>query len=295
MANQPQLSVNYEDLALSEPRAVRSGRDGAIMIERYDDVAGEVSLLGHRKPRSATCSRERVAGAVCCLVVVGAVVAGSLWYTCALCGERLHLLGSVGPNATAAKCLDGTPGGYYLELGAEKTRWVIWLMGGGVCSSWDDCESRAGGPLGSSSEWPHRRRGGSMGDGLMSDSASDNPDFHNWSKVYVPYCSGDVWLGKETAAADPFGGPLRGEGGLLFAGHTIVSTVIDELVAAHHIDKAKSVLLTGCSAGGLGSSVTLLFLAVCSVFLQSKADPVFSRQGRSFTLTGWLLGCPGWT
>ena len=258
MANQPQLSVNYEDLALSEPRAVRSSRDGAITIERYDDVAGEVSLLGHRKPRSA-CSRERVAGAVCCLVVVGAVVAGALWYTCALCGERLHLLGSVGPNATAAKCLDGTPAGYYLELGTDKTRWVIWLMGGGVCSSWDDCESRAGGPLGSSSEWPHRRRGGSMGDGLMSSSASDNPDFHSWSKAYVPYCSGDVWLGKETAAADPFGGPLRGEGGLLFAGHTIVSTVIDELVAAHHIDKARGVLLTGCSAGGLGSSQKNLF------------------------------------
>ena len=293
MANQPQLSVNYEDLALSEPRAVRSGRDDAITIERYDDVAGEVSLLGHRKPRSATCSRERVAGAVCCLVVVGAVVAGALWYTCALCGERLHLLASVGPNATAAKCLDGSPAGYYLELGTDKTRWVIWLMGGGVCSSWDDCESRAGGPLGSSSEWPHRRRGGSMGDGLMSSSASDNPDFHSWSKAYVPYCSGDVWLGKETAAADPFGGPLRGEGGLLFAGHTIVSTVIDELVAAHHIDKAKAVLLTGCSAGGLGSSKKFLLIKRAPLCVQ-KRTRLFS-QGRSFTLTGWLLGCPGWT
>lgn len=112
------------------------------------------------------------------------------WYYCLLCGEKLHLLsGTSGVHSADARCLDGSPAGYYLEPGSDTTRWVIWLQGGGVCSSMGDCKARTQSDLGSSTDWFKRREGGSAGDGIMSNSASSNPDFHAWSKVYIPCVS----------------------------------------------------------------------------------------------------------
>ena len=107
-----------------------------------------------------------------------------------LCGQKLHLLNTNGKgNASEARCLDGTPAGFYLEQGHDSTRWVIWLQGGGVCSSMQDCKDREVTDLGSSWGWYKRREGGSAGDALMSNSESDNPDFHSWNRVYIPCVS----------------------------------------------------------------------------------------------------------
>ena len=49
--------------------------------------------------------------------------------------------------------------------------------------------------------------------------------------------------------------------GLHFAGHIILAAVVDELVASYHLDRATAVLLTGCSAGGLGTFFNVDWLA----------------------------------
>ena len=38
-----------------------------------------------------------------------------------------------------ARCLDGSPSGYYINRG-EPTRWVVFLQGGGLCFTKKSCE-----------------------------------------------------------------------------------------------------------------------------------------------------------
>ena len=57
------------------------------------------------------------------------------------------------------------------------------------------------------------------------------------------------------------GGAGGNRNGLYFAGHIILAAVVDELVASYRLDRANAVLLTGCSAGGLGTFFNVDWLA----------------------------------
>ena len=61
------------------------------------------------------------------------------WWTCALCTQKLHTLGGQ-PNSTDAVCLDGEAAGYYVDEQDDKTQWVIWLQGGGICPDLKECQ-----------------------------------------------------------------------------------------------------------------------------------------------------------
>ena len=55
------------------------------------------------------------------------------------------------------RCLDGTPGAYYVQLTASSSRqWYIYHEGGGFCSDLGDCALRSNSYLGSSRSefWP---------------------------------------------------------------------------------------------------------------------------------------------
>ena len=34
---------------------------------------------------------------------------------------------------------------------------------------------------------------------MIMDDPENNPDFHDWNHVYLPYLSGDLWLGSSEA------------------------------------------------------------------------------------------------
>ena len=63
---------------------------------------------------------------------------------------RLTLFGSAAVQQFGARCLDGSPSGYYFRPGVESDKFVIFLQGGGLCVTPVDCLHRAKGPLGSS-------------------------------------------------------------------------------------------------------------------------------------------------
>ena len=53
-----------------------------------------------------------------------------------------------------ARCLDGSPGAYYLRKGTPGNKtWVFMLEGGGLCSHKDDCTERSTTDLGSSKNY----------------------------------------------------------------------------------------------------------------------------------------------
>eukprot|EP00928_Gymnodinium_smaydae_P005729 TRINITY_DN1196_c0_g4_i1.p1 TRINITY_DN1196_c0_g4~~TRINITY_DN1196_c0_g4_i1.p1 ORF type:complete len:721 (+),score=151.87 TRINITY_DN1196_c0_g4_i1:36-2165(+) len=152
-----------------------------------------------------------------------------------------------------ARCLDGSPAGFYIQdgWGSGAARWMIHLQGGGWCLSLDDCVKRSKGDLGSTSTFPEKKDellryydGGAHG--LLSDRREQNPDFYNWNKVYVHYCDGASYSGD---VADPV---RVGNETIYFRGRRVLDAVLDALLEEHGMRRGSQLIFKGCSAGGLG-------------------------------------------
>eukprot|EP01084_Bolivina_argentea_P183406 316477_1 len=151
------------------------------------------------------------------------------------------------------QCLDGSPAGFYYSPPPSGTSnlWIIQLQGGGACHDKESCLKRANGTLGSSKNWPATKSAG----GVLSDNARANPDFYSGHHAYLPYCSGDVWMGQRiTPSTDP------DTWGLYFSGHFIFVNIMEYLEDNLNALDAKYVLLTGGSAGGLGTFMNINWL-----------------------------------
>jgi O-palmitoleoyl-L-serine hydrolase len=151
--------------------------------------------------------------------------------------------------ATGARCLDGSPAGYYYRPG-DPSKWVFSMQGGGWCWNLADCETRAGTTLGSSKDWP---KAGKFG-GILDVSAADNPDFYNYSMVLAPYCDGASFSGH-------VGAPVPAPGGtqLYFRGHDILVNILASVLPLG-LSSASELLVMGGSAGGLATMLHADFI-----------------------------------
>jgi hypothetical protein len=191
-------------------------------------------------------------------------------------------------NALARKavCNDGTPAGYYLApgSGAGATTWLIHLQGGGFCYDFDSCQRREQNPTQetsmSSSAWPLETVGN--GNGLMSADPVENPDFNTANRVYIRYCSSDVFSG----ATDPYSGNPW-----YFRGRTILQAILDDLsnpalTPTPNLGAATTVILSGGSAGGIAVFPNLDWVA----------NYLLTRLGVSnvygLSDAGWLMDIP---
>ena len=152
----------------------------------------------------------------------------------------------LGDGAGGGKCLDGSPAGYYYGSATNATdHWVIYLEGGGACYTETECKQRAKGQLGSSTHWAASPK---LGKPLLNSYAAINPDFFDAHRVYVPYCTGDVHGGQRNATSPD-------TWGLWFDGHLNVKRIIADLTEKSGMGNATQILLTGSSAGGIGTFV----------------------------------------
>jgi cysteine-rich repeat protein len=129
------------------------------------------------------------------------------------------------------KCIDGTPAGFSVNYNPAATKVAIYLEGGGACFN-TFCESL----FTRSGQQP------TIG-GIFDRNNTANP-VKDWTWVYVPYCSGDVYSGQ---ADTMVGGKMRS-----FYGYSNMTAFLERLVPSFTADQ---VLLTGASAGGFGAAV----------------------------------------
>ncbi|CAI5524665.1 unnamed protein product [Closterium sp. Naga37s-1] len=161
---------------------------------------------------------------------------------------RLYLLSK---KNSRARCLDGSPAGYYLRrgFGSGANNWIMILEAGGWCFNAKSCANRAKGPLGSSKKWPPTSdvKYGGVG---STDSAV-NPAFYNWNLVLVKYCDGSSFTGGYSKL------PPNSETGraLYFRGHWNLQGTLQDLLARHGLNVGKQMLVGGCSAGGVATSI----------------------------------------
>ena len=171
----------------------------------------------------------------------------------------------------------------WVNFSAKSDNLVVVLEPGGACWDYDSCTGKNG------------IRGAANVDGLPDDHwqlapfispflnrSDDTSPSKDWNMVYVPYCTGDVHTGNAVATyqAD------TGSDAVTFhhEGHAAVQQVtswIDQSFT--HVPK---LLVTGCSAGGVGSLVNYHFLrhgihAAEQAYLLDDSGPVFPSNSYS--------------
>lgn len=138
-------------------------------------------------------------------------------------------------------CLDGSAAVFYLSRNSESRNWVIRLQAGGSCVTQQECLLRKETPFGSS-KYSHKAITGTF---VTSDDPRENPTFHNWNKVFIPYCSGDLFVGRKRAENHIYS--------LNMLGHYIVTSVFKQLIKDYNISSAHTeIIFGGASAGGIG-------------------------------------------
>ncbi|THD28213.1 Protein notum [Fasciola hepatica] len=148
--------------------------------------------------------------------------------------HKLHLL-----NDSTALCNDGSPSGYYYRpsKNPDARNWLIFLEGGWYCFDEDTCRLRESSTftLFSSATWPANR----VFDGILSAYENINPIYHDYHNVFIPYCSSDLWTGKQAGQSGDF----------YFHGSRILQAVVDQLRWPETVER---VVFAGSSAGGIG-------------------------------------------
>lgn len=167
-----------------------------------------------------------------------------------------------------ALCNDFTQAGYYIPstVPRSKEEWIIFFEGGGGCSSLEDCnarwkngatavaqDGRRINPLMSSAGYPHTVQGM----GLLSIDPDENPLFHNYTHVLVPYCSQDAFLANRSNPgrsdfSEGFDSSTPDADNFVYKGREIFYSVIKDLLLRREMMYAKTIVLAGSSAGGIG-------------------------------------------
>lgn len=149
-----------------------------------------------------------------------------------------------------AVCLDGSAPSYHLHRGhgSGKNNWLVHLEGGGWCSSTQACFLRSRAGLGSS----FMMEESVMFAGSLSNSPLKNPDFYNWNRVKVRYCDGGSYSGDVEVPTELKDDDLNEVKKIYYRGQKVWQAVIDDLLSKGMLNVEKA-LLSGCSAGGLGS------------------------------------------
>lgn len=218
-------------------------------------------------------------------------------------GDQDLLTLTVLPEALAtfkgARCLDSSAAAYYSALGSgpDKRRWIVYLEGGGECESRKACEQRSQSPLGSSRSYKKDIDAFQAG-GIMGRDPATNP-FARWSVVYIPYCSGDDWLGTMNYTCDAWtagscDGPAGlgiATSGLFHAGHNIIDACLEHVDSTFGLGEASTILISGGSAGGQGAYYHADWLKLKYPKTQVLSAPEYGWFGEPFsTFADWSQG-----
>ncbi len=192
--------------------------------------------------------------------------------THSLCGAALTLLGPLAlsadyyrwetvelPASSGAACGNGTPYRFFVNRTPLSKDLVLIYEGGGACWDQNAClgigDLAAANPDGIPPDYLQQLNTAAYG--LVTPFSARNDPFQavqtqSWNIVYIPYCTGDVHSGSKVvtyADADPAHPRVeyhRGQANIRGAAQWL----------RDNLGRPNNLMLTGFSAGGVGSTVT---------------------------------------
>ena len=103
-----------------------------------------------------------------------------------------------------AVCNDGSPAAYYVSDQMQEEDYegvVVYLQEGGGCANVEDCDARCQvNSPGLCTEDPNQEH--DLDYTMWSQDPEENPPFHNFYKIFVPYCSSDVYTGTRNTSEE---------------------------------------------------------------------------------------------
>lgn len=155
-----------------------------------------------------------------------------------------------------AKCNNGSPASFYFTAtNLKNPNLLIHLQGGGKCSSENECKRRC--TKGKSSLCRTSTAKTMTLDRLPSftNDPEKNPAFHNFLRVFVPYCSSDLYMGTGNVT---YGNNRK----FFFHGRYIVDALVKDIIKNKpDVGNMKQIVLMGTSAGGFGVAANCDFVA----------------------------------
>merc|ERR1711910_34755 len=146
----------------------------------------------------------------------------------------------------AAVCNDGTTATYYYSSGAlSSSKLLIYTEGGGSCKSIEACNNRCTNPDSSYRCTAATDPTLTVNYTFWSSDQDTNPAFHDFGKIWINYCSSDVWTGSRDASSET--------GGYHFHGKDILKAVVDDIIADQTSANINQIVLLGTSAGTGGA------------------------------------------
>ncbi len=139
-----------------------------------------------------------------------------------------------------SRCMNDTPTGFGVNIHEDATELVIFLMGGNACFNDGTCFITAN----TDGYGQNKFSRDSALTASVFDRMAANNYFADWSYVYVPYCSGDVFSGTS-------GQTQVGSSSYYFNGYNNLTLFLERIVPT--FPNLTRVLLTGVSAGGFGA------------------------------------------
>lgn len=125
--------------------------------------------------------------------------------------------------------------------------------------------------------------------GIFDDSKKENP-FKNWSKVFIPYCTGDIHIGSSDTTYYDVDGSITGFPGapvqIKHRGFDNFMAVREWLKNNRHSKKHRRIdklMVTGSSAGGYGATLNFPYLKTAfpkaKTYLLADASAAIVTQG----------------
>jgi Pectinacetylesterase len=160
---------------------------------------------------------------------------------------------------TGAVCGNGSPFKFFVNRVANTSNTIIYMEGGGACWDYESCSGKLG-VLGA------RNPNGIPDDymKLTNPAASLVSPFvfrlhpssrvktQDWNMIYIPYCTGDVYTGDKVAVYTPPAGSADTKP-LVWHHNGLRNTRAVLSWAKDNLQRPTQMLVTGCSAGGVGS------------------------------------------
>lgn len=147
-------------------------------------------------------------------------------------------------DVDGAFCADGNPTGLAVNLTNRSPNAIVFLMGGGACWDYKSCyESSTAfyiSPGFTEADMPFLKLF-TAAMGLLNRDDPTNP-FRDYSVISIPYCTGDVFAGNNTAT---YQGKVTHH-----VGHANIMAYLPRIVAT--FPNAERIVLVGASAGGVG-------------------------------------------
>jgi hypothetical protein len=140
-------------------------------------------------------------------------------------------------------CMEGTTTGIGINLNTNSTGLLIFLLGGGACWDYNTCyvlSTAVHGPFG---EVEFDGLAPLLDQAWFLDRSSTNNPFRDFSYVFVPYCTGDLFAGSQV--------DLYQTNITMQVGFVNMQNYLKRLVPT--FPGVKRVVLAGSSAGGFGA------------------------------------------